>query len=126
MCGFGARANARSGKPALGLGRWVEAGFPKRSCTNDPSPAGINYKNRKSAHGHKLVHLVGQSGGVDGEYQYMSDTAELQTRPTTRGDQQILALVEKWMATIREVSHERSDVAVASTRLDRLLASATK
>jgi hypothetical protein len=61
---------------------------------------------------------------VDEEYQCMSETAELQTPPTTQRDQQILAHVEKWMATIREVGHDRGDVASASTRLDRLLASA--
>jgi hypothetical protein len=63
---------------------------------------------------------------VDGEYQCMSDVGELQARPTIGRDQRILAHVEKWMATVREVSHDRGEAASASTRLDRLLASATE
>ncbi len=41
----------------------------------------------------------------------MSDIAATQSRPTTRrddqADKQAFAQVEKWMATIREIMHER-------------------
>jgi hypothetical protein len=41
----------------------------------------------------------------------MSDIADRQSRPTTRrddqADKQAFAQVEKWMATIREIAHER-------------------
>jgi hypothetical protein len=56
----------------------------------------------------------------------MSETAESQTPPTTGRDQEILAHIEKWMAAVREVSHDRGEAASASTRLDRLLASVTE
>ncbi len=56
----------------------------------------------------------------------MSETAEAPTRPTTCRDREILAHIEKWMATVREVSHDRGEIASASTRLDRLLAPATE
>ena len=56
----------------------------------------------------------------------MSETAEAQTRPPRGRDQEILAHIENWMATVREVSHDRGEAASASTRLDRLLASVTE
>jgi hypothetical protein len=41
----------------------------------------------------------------------MSDTADTQSNPTTRrddqADKQAFDQVEKWMAMIREISHER-------------------
>ena len=41
----------------------------------------------------------------------MSETADTQSQPTTRRDDQAdkraFAQVEKWMAMIREISHER-------------------
>jgi len=59
----------------------------------------------------------------------MSDTAAPPLKPASRcdaTDKRTLAHIEKWMATIREVSHERGDAMTASTRLDRLLASPAK
>jgi len=59
----------------------------------------------------------------------MSDSAGTQPKSASRdnaADKQTLAHVEKWLAAIREVNHERGDATAASTRLDRLLASATE
>jgi hypothetical protein len=53
----------------------------------------------------------------------MTDTFAPQTKAVRNNDLQMLAQVERWMATIREIDREkRAEIEPASARLERLLA----
>jgi hypothetical protein len=57
----------------------------------------------------------------------MTDTLAPQTRAVRNSDLQMLAQVEKWMATIREIDRqERAGIEPASARLEHLLAPVTE
>ncbi len=53
----------------------------------------------------------------------MTDTFAPQTKAVRNNDLQMLAQVERWMATIREIDREkRAEIEPASARLEHLLA----
>ncbi|HZC55609.1 MAG TPA: hypothetical protein VE396_06115 [Xanthobacteraceae bacterium] len=57
----------------------------------------------------------------------MTDTFASQTKAGRNSDLQMLAQVEQWMATIREINRdERAGMEPPSARLERLLAPAAE